>query len=282
MTYPTDPTDPTDRLDALDALASDHLDGRTTAAEARRVATDPELAARVEALQAARAALRAEIPVDHRAREAAITAALDAYDAERAREHSPPLAAITAPATSRAPSRRTLQLVAMAAALVLLALAVPLLADLDRSDDSDDTAAAVLDADAFDESGTDLETSAPQVAEDSAGRSDAEAYSLGAPEDLGAFRDVASLVEAVRTRVRDPNELSESTTSAAGGAANPEASSAQVCADHPTSGEGTTWSATATIDGSAVLVLVRPVPSGGSELVVLDAADCSVVATRPL
>lgn len=281
MTDPTD-TDPLDPLDPLDELASDHLDGRTTAAEAERVATDPELAARVEALQAVRSALRAEVQGDARTREAAITAALAAYDDELLQERTSALAPVRAPATGRAPTRRTFQLVAIAAALVLLALAVPLLADLDRSDDAQDTAATALDEDSSTESGADLEISPPQPAEDSASGGAAEAYRATVPEDLGAFDDLDALQAAVRGRGLGPADRAvPTTTPTAGDAANPEALAAQPCAYDPAVEGPATYAASARLGEQAVLVLVRTTPAG-RELVVLDAADCSVVATRPL
>lgn len=277
----TDPTDPTDPIDELDALASDHLDGRTTPAEAERVASDPEAAARVAALEAARAALRAEVAVDPEAREAAIAAALDAYDAERGGAATG-LAPVTAPAIGRTASRRTLQLVAIAAAVILLALAVPLLAGLDGGDDAEDTAATALDEDAATEGGAGLETPAPEAAEDSAGGSPAEAYAATGLDDLGSFTDLATLEEAVRARAPGSVTRAMPSTSAAGDTADPAAPGQQTCPDELGADGTATYAATARLDDRAVLAVVRTSPAGEVRLVVLDAADCSVVATRAL
>lgn len=287
----TDPTDPTDELDELDALASDHLDGHTTEAEAARIAADPVLAARVASLEAARAALRAEVPVDGAARTAAIAAALDAFDAAGVQERSTGLAPVTMPAGGRAPSRRALQLVAIAAALVLLALAVPLLSSLDRSDDDDgDEAATALDADTFGEAeaGGDLESSAPpapSVAEDSATDGAAQAYNADSPVELGAFPDVDALRDAVRAAAPAPTSRAVPSTTAAddpgrAGTAD-ESLSASPCAEE-VAARAPTFSARATVEGRDVLALVQVTAAGTAELVVLDAATCSVVTSRPL
>ena len=63
----------------LDELASAHLDGATTPEEAARIAADPSLQARVEALRQVRAALGEVPPADPVAREAGIAAALEAF-----------------------------------------------------------------------------------------------------------------------------------------------------------------------------------------------------------
>ena len=60
--------------DPLDDLASAHLDGVTTPEEAARVAADPELVARVEALRAVRAAVASSPAADPDRREQAIAA----------------------------------------------------------------------------------------------------------------------------------------------------------------------------------------------------------------
>ena len=80
----------------LDELASAHLDGVTTPEEAARVAADPALQARVEALRRVRAAVSEAPPADPVARDAAIAAALTAFgeepDAPAPRRSWPPVA----------------------------------------------------------------------------------------------------------------------------------------------------------------------------------------------
>jgi hypothetical protein len=289
MTDSHDPLDP----NPSDALASAHLDGRTTDAEAARIAADPELGALVAAMAGVREAIRAPVgAVDETHRTRAIDAALAAFDAdaaEPAREGTkgPAVTSLTAFAARRGTSRRRLQLVGVAAAAALVALAVPLVSSLgsDRSDD-------------------DVATSA--LEESTAGPDQREAYSddaaggsgdVGAPSspmaaggaaplvDLGAFDDLAGLVAAVRPIVGTtaPAEPAPTTTIAAdgqiteGATAGPEADCAA-----PTDGASPVLSARATLGGRAVLVSVLDGGTGERLLLVHDAADCSLVVSTSL
>lgn len=292
----TDPTDPLDPADPLEALASAHLDGDTTEAEAARVAGDPELAARVAALAAVRTALRADPgPVDAARREQSILAALAAFDQDDAAgAASDPTARRHHPVAARIPrrgiSRRQLQLVGAAAVAVLLALAVPLLARL-GSDRSDDLATSGLD-----ESSTAVDQRAST--EDAAGGAhadaprSAEAYATSG--ELGSFDDLAALTVAVRSAIAaagvvPPPTSTPTPTAPAVGSSEGDSdtdtaadTAAADCGTAPGEAGPTVLSAVAALDGRPVLVSVHERPTGAQELVVVDAADCSVVSTTAL
>ena len=129
-----------DDLDPLDELASNHLDGRTTAAEAARIAGDAELQARVDAMAAVRDALRAPVHVDDLDRDRAIAAALSAFDDDGA--VAPPVADLREVAARRRLPSRTMRVVGIAAAAVALALAVPVLSALDGGDADEEASSA--------------------------------------------------------------------------------------------------------------------------------------------
>jgi hypothetical protein len=280
------PTDP------LDALASAHLDGLSTEAEAARIAGDPDLTARVRAMAAARTALRADdAPVDDARREAAITAALAAFDAaydlpDEASGGAAPATPITVAASRRPMSRRTLRLVTAAAVAVLLALAVPLLGRLDSGGSDGDLATSSLDD-------ADSETAPRDAAADDMASEGDDAQAPAAPEsfsavneqsfDLGAFEDLASLEDAVRPLLsseRAPAPAA-STTAADRGAGEDAAGEGSNCADAPdaTRSGPRVLTGTATVDARSVVVFVYEGPDGEHELVVLDANDCSVLTT---
>ena len=119
----------------LDELASAHLDGATTPEEAARIAADPSLQARVEALRQVRAALGEVPPADPVAREAGIAAALEAFAEAAPTERSGALPAPPVLAPRRGPSSTALRVLGAAAAIALLALLVPVLGRLADGDD---------------------------------------------------------------------------------------------------------------------------------------------------
>ena len=281
MTDPHHPPHHSDPLDPLDALASAHLDGATTPDEAARVASDPELAARVARLASARDALRAttHAPVDAAQREAAIDAALSAFSAltplegvERERTGAIPL---VRPHRSR-PRTRTLQLIGVAAAVVALALTVPLLDRL-GSDSSDDTASSSFDATAGSPGPMEGGAGGGGSVADSAGD---RGGSDGAPAaDLGAFADLEALRGEVRNQLggAKTSTTAAPATAAAGGESAPEHD--QTCA--PPAGDPVVYVARATLDGQPVTVVVREDDAGQRTLVVLDAA-CGTLSEAPL
>lgn len=167
-------------LDPLDELASAHLDGLTSEAEEARIANDPELRARVAAMQRVRAALHEPVPVDHEARERRISAALAAFDEDH---HPAPVSDLAAAAARRSSQRRAVRVLGIAAAVVLLVIAVPLLAGL-GDDDSDADMAATSDQSV--EQSLDSEESA---ALDSAGGEAESSAGADAPAEAPAAQD---------------------------------------------------------------------------------------------
>jgi hypothetical protein len=281
MTDPHHPPHHSDPLDPLDELASAHLDGATSPDEAAQVATDPELAARVERLAGAREALRATVdePVDVARRDAAIAAALSAYGEAEDAAGAPAVAVpLVRPHRSR-PRTRTLQLIGIAAAVVALALTVPLLDRL-GSDDRDDTASSSFDVTASSVTPS-LESGggAGGGAADSA--SGLSGFDAATAPDLGAFADLDALRGEVRAQVAGQKASSTTApspgTAAVGGESAPERN--QTCA--PASTGTVVYLARATLDGQPVTVVVRDDPAGQRTLVVLDAA-CATLSEAPL
>lgn len=275
--------DTTDPIDPRDELASAHVDGMTSADEAAEVAADSDLRARVERLAAARRALRSAdvaalgTPDDERRRDAGIAAALAAFD-----EQAP----LTATATDLRPvpslrrraaveAKRTWQLVGIAAAVLLLALAVPLLGSLDdTSDDEEDSAATEA---APDESSAERAT---ESASPMAGHADAGA---GAPlPRLGSFDDLDQLTTALhQQRTAASTGAAEASTSApatAGDELAVEPAAAPCAAVGPDAEQR--WQAD--LDGQEVVVLVSDQPDGAASVIVLEAIGCAVVARTDL
>jgi hypothetical protein len=291
MTEPTDPRLPDDlgldaapdpASDALDALASAHLDGRTTEAEAARIAADPELRARVEAMEAVRAALRAVPPVSDAQRTHAISAALAALDDVGGLEPG----AATAPTSiashraRRAPSRRRLQLLGAAAAVAVVALLVPLLGSLDSDDRPDDLATSALD-EAAGGSGSERDANLDSTAGATADAAAPEAAL--SPGDLGTFADLEALTSAVQDLAARQAATPAPVTTAAG--VGGDAPASLSCADeaNPRFSSATpVVTAGAVLDGRPVTVTVYEADDGTQRLVVVDLADCAVVADTPL
>jgi hypothetical protein len=262
----------TDRHDPLDDLASAHLDGQTTDAEAARIAADPDLVARVERLAAARAAVRgSDGPIDDVRRDTSIAAALAAFDELPAA----PVTAIAARRRDRS-SRRTLQLVGIAAAVILLALALPLLGRLDSG--SDDTAATTFEA-----TGKAIDPSRDASA-GSGGAITTAARAAASPSDLGSFHDLPALADAVRAQVG----AEASTPMLAGPTAAEDTAGTTPAATPPCSAQvedadgRLLYVALADLDGEPVVVIVREAPDGTRTLTVLDRAGCTTVTTGRL
>jgi hypothetical protein len=252
---------------AFDELASAHLDGATTPAEEARIAADPALRERVEELRRVRAAVAALPPVDPTHREGAIAAALAAFAADEDLQGAPaPVRSLPTVAVRRGPSPRVVRALGAAAAIVLVALAVPLLGRLAWSGDDDDRAAT------FESTGTAIEG-----APDAGGSLDRAVTSttVAGTQDLGAFDDVAdSFHESAPQQVDGESTVTERP---AGGSC-PEAT-----ADTATGGSEAANTRRATVAGEAVIVVV--VPGTGTAprtLRVFRADDCTLVAELPL
>lgn len=277
MTDPHDPRHASDELDPLDELASAHLDGHTTPEQAARVGADPDLLARVARLDAVRAAVRATPtqPADDARRDAAVAAALQAFDAAAPPVPATAPASVTPLASRWRARRRTFQLAGIAAAVALLALAVPLLGRLDdgSDDDASDEAATVLEGDQGGE-GSAADRAAPEDA--TAGADSTTAMAALAPVELGSFQDTDGLAAAVRAQLPAPDLESTASPAAMPYAAVPCAAELAERAPAPR------LVATATLDGRAVVVVVQDDGASRPVLEVLDSTSCALVAAIPL
>lgn len=276
--------------DPLDDLASSHLDGQTTDAEAARIAADPSLVARVAGMEAVQAAIRSDGPaVDEGRRETNIAAALAAFDEASSDDHATATGAndggtltpITAAGAVRRVSRRTLQLVGAVAVAMLLALFVPLLGRLD-SDPSEDLATSAVEDAAPGPSAPDA-----KAAESAAGAARSEAPTAGtydfaadAPVELGTFDDVDSLEEAVRLLPAPMAAGQAGPTTTVGATAEAADACTEAPGATPPDAGPRVLTGTATLDARPVLVFVYERTTGERTIVVVDAADCTVVSSR--
>ncbi|MET0727263.1 MAG: hypothetical protein ABWZ76_03080 [Acidimicrobiales bacterium] len=280
----------------LDELASAHLDGLSTPAEAARIDADPALQARVAAMATARQAVAAGgAPVDPVRRQRAIDAALEAFDAGIHQEGRPPEAGVTSlidvAAKRTGASSRTLRLLA-AAVVAVLAISVPLLARLADGDSDDEQETAALEADVdstVDRESAAIETTGgeepaeagPDLAEDAAA-SESSGDRSSTPVRaglLGSFEDLDELAAALRPV--PVGTTGEPTSTAPGFEATPAS-----CTDERLAlAAGDTvlvLTGQATLGGRAVEVVVYAEPGREPRLRVLDSSDCAVVADRPL
>jgi hypothetical protein len=263
-------TDPHD----LDELASAQLDGTTSPEEAALLADDPALRtqveARVEELRAVRQALAEPPAVDPARRDAAIAAALVAFDDEGSQ------ATVGATVTPLAPRRglspRAVRALSAAAVVLLLALLVPLLANIERDDDTasfDSTGAAIES-----EGGS---TGGDNAAEDQGASPEAEEAAPGAsPTSAGAvaIRDIGSYddLDALAAAVASDEDRSGDT------AFNTDGDEARC--EPPTSSRSAMF--LATVGGVPVEVFVRTAPDGTRTMIVLNRGTCERLEEREL
>jgi hypothetical protein len=257
-------TDPT-----FDELASAHLDGATTPAEAARIAADPALQARVEELRRVRAAV-AQVPAaDPSHRDAAIAAALAAFtdDDTDAADPTAPVSPLATASARRGPSPTVIRVLGAAAAVALLALLVPVLGRLAPSGD-DDSASFDATGDAIEGGGeTEVEDDhAKPTSADSSGEA-----------DLGTFEDLPALLAAVAAT---DGQASSGTDALA--AAPEEAAACPLPNLGDTAYTGRTEWAHATVAGEAVIVTVRTDRAGTRTVFVYQADDCALLAEHPL
>ena len=253
-------TDPHD----LDDLASAHLDGATTADEAARIAADPELQARVQALRAVRDALREPVATDPARRDAAIAAALNAFDEDGDARKAPDRTVVPL-SPRRGFSPTTVRVLGAAAVIALLALLIPVLASSTGDDDEasfQSTGDAI--AGAADGAGAGGGESSPEASTTTA----ADA----AVRQLGSYASVDELVSAIETG----NLLAEEAPADSGTDAQDTAGLTD-CA--PDEAEAAVDAARAVAGGRAVVVLVTR-EGDDVRLVVLDATTCEVLAER--
>ncbi len=267
----------TDHHDHLDELASAYLDGELSDAEQARAAIDEALLERADRLARVRDTLRsATIALDQEQRDRAVEAALVAFDDHRGASSGGEGGAAVgdlASAARRRVSRRTLRLTGVAAAVALLALAVPLLGQLDSGSN-------------------DLQVAGPaETAEDMSLRSDADAAGAvpealtAAPavglDHLGPFADMGELEDAVRARLAALADSGGGSAAYGSGATDGEGA-AGPCADQWGDPDAVTFAALAELDGQSVLVLVRHDGQAERTLVTFDVATCDVLATQRL
>lgn len=309
-TFP-DPT-PTD-----DELVSAVLDGEAPAEAAARVAADPRLAARLDALREVASAVAATVPVDADAARRHLARAREEWastgPADRVERVETAGAAVVDLAARRRP--RQARLVGVAAAVLALALLVPVLvAVMDRSDGAlDESATGVPTSSTATETGAaaaegtaDAGASAPVSTTPSSGEggSSAPSSSTGEPADLG---DLGAAPDAVGLRARVDAALAGRSDPAAGTAGpadlagptpdpagepvpddplpdDPVATASSACAGPVASATGVPSvraRAEASVGDLAVAVYVID-GADGAEVVVVDPATCSVVARLPL
>ncbi|MEX2294124.1 MAG: hypothetical protein WD691_10100 [Acidimicrobiales bacterium] len=266
----------TDHDQRLDDLASAYLDGELSDEERARE-VDEAVLERVDRLRVARDALVGErVVVDPARRDRAITAALEAFDAGAVDADSQgrggEVVAMERVAT-RHSARRAAQLTAIAAAVAMIALAVPFLGDLDSGSDQTVMSAPTESAD-------------QRVLADGAPSAGAAPESLAvAPSDemadLGSFNEVADLATAVRARL-DGAAADVETSSGGSGAGGGNGKELEICAAERSDLDTVVLAALAELDGRPVLVLVRDAEGGGRTLLALDLESCAVVASQEL
>ena len=255
-------TDPYDDHQ-LDELASAHLDGMTTPEEEERIAGDLELQRRVARLGSVRAALAEGPPVHDDHREAAITTALDAFDDDDR----------TAARTQRADRRlAALPVLAAAAVVVLIAAVATLL--LRDADDDDLTADGASSADSGEEA-------------QSGGGADEQAAASDAPIDAAAITDLGDFADlsALEAALRADGDAWTTTTSPSSVASEADVgevdrfyAALRSCADTAGANAAAGELARATVAGSPVLVVARPVEASGAVVArVLDPTTCAVL-----
>ncbi len=252
---------------SFDEIASAHLDGTSTPTEAARVAGDPALQARVEELRQIRDAVAAVPAVDPVHRDLAIAAALAAF-AETA-----PVATVTAIAARRGPSPRAVRILGAAAAVALLALLVPVLGRLARSDEDMATS--------FDSTGDAIAGAAPESADSAVpdGSRTTTTASSNPRAALGAFDDISALAAALAANGPAALALEPDATTSGGVAGSPTCPPREASITDATRQVET---AVAVVAGDPVVVVVRTDDAGARTLLVYRAADCALVAARPL
>ncbi len=281
--------DPTS--DPRDELASAHLDGETTPAEAARVAADPEVAARVAAFEEVRNAMRAEVAADPHRRDAAIAAALAALD-EGSEQPGGPGGGVTPISAARRGRLRWARAVGVAAAAVLVAAVVPMLLDGDEGGEdmaSREAAPSLEDDSAGDRPAEEGQAgSAFDAGPGAAGGGGSTELSAAAIRDLGAHGDLATLTDAVRATL-DPAAGPEADLPAPlSGEAAPSERTVDCLrrtaeAVLATGSATVTLEGTATLDGLPVVVVVGTAADGTRVLVVARPDDgCATVARDEL
>jgi hypothetical protein len=267
------PTSPDDEL--VNAV----LDDAATPEERAQVAADPSLTARLAELRRVRDAVASPVrPLDEVTARRLLDTALRSADPHGSTAE-PPGATLPASARRRDHRRReaTLKLVGIAAAVLLAALAVPVIGSLggSGSDDSADETATVAEAD---QSAGDDAAGSAALAEsaDSAaeGSSDETFASERGVVDLGTFPDVEAVV-AEAGRIMDRTSIENEAEEAP-----PEPGRCPSAGGEEADRGAVLLEADATVDGELLLVRVWSGPDDAVLIQVLDPSTCAVVVAR--
>ncbi|MDP1819412.1 MAG: hypothetical protein Q8K58_05885 [Acidimicrobiales bacterium] len=292
--------DPPDDLDPLDALASAHVDGVTTAAEAEQIAASPELQARVRRLRSARDAIREPGPIDVARREEAIGAALAAFDAG---EVQTGVVSSLAGREARPDRSRRRRVLGVAAAVAVAALLVPTLSQLgddeperptalsDADDAAEDRAAgAAPDRDASGSGGAaETEMAAPML-EDGPTSGEAAAGAAPAAVHLGSFPDLDALAQSLEGQLLSVPLPERAAATAEGEDDEDDDRAVRRCLSgrlgETAAPDVVVLIGTARLDGRALVVRVVDAPTPGGTARTLTLADpgegCREVANRVL
>jgi hypothetical protein len=282
---------------SADELASALLDGELTGTAADEARQRPDVVARLAALEAVRASLRAAPvpPPGGAAREAAIAAALAAFDAPAA---APGGGARIDSLDARRAGRREAarRWLGAAAAVAVIGAGIAGIAALGSSSDSDagDSAAGGMEEGMEDAgsgsseggSGAAEATQPPGSTDESMSRSGADG-ATGAPRDLGSFASAADLAAAVGSLTETPGSdaaptapsVGDDTASEEGGALGPICPWTSVDA-LTAAGATPVLQGRATVAGVVVDVWLVDAPSGRRVVAVDD--SCAVVVERDL
>ena len=257
--------------DHLDELASAHLDGATSPAEAAALAAAPDGELRVERLVAVRARLQDVGPIDPTARDAAIAAALAAATSPSA------VTSLASVRAGRAMSRTTRSVIGAVAAVVLLALVIPVIGRLGASDDAQTASERTTARDAASgEAGAPSSTGDAATADGAASPTTTTTATASARLDLGSFTTLAALLDAAEasaTLEKDQGEFKQLSELVA-----------LQCAATATSATASSilTSATATVGGASVAVMTIRDTSGVVTVRIFRTSDCALLAERPL
>lgn len=270
-------TDRPDDLDAIDELASAILDGEATPEQLAR-AGEPAVLARLAEFRVVAAVVgRAVGPVSAEGRAATITAALSAWGTEDP--------ALTEREDALATRRRAVaarRWLPAVAAVAVVAVAAGIFA-IGSTTDSHQQAASPSEA-------TTLESSDAATGSGGATGGDSFGSSRMAITELGGFSNLDDLLAAVEGQfaigqtaagtVADNGQPATTTAASgqAGGGAPPVAATSEsLCAPDP-AGESPFATASATLDGEPVFVVVTSRPDGATHIRVFRQVDCSVLA----
>ena len=268
-------------LDPSDELASAHLDGLTSEAEADRIAADPELLARVDRLRVTREAIRLDDgPPDRDRREIAIAAAIAAFPSAGDGAGSP--ASLEGARARRDARARRTTLIAAAAAVALAALLVPRLAG---DDDRSGTVVASPDRDDSTSKQEATTFTAPGgEAADSGLTGGATPMVAVEPVEIGDVADLDELARRVALLLDTPSESPSSTTGPPGGTVDSGRAScvAAMRAQVESQGGTVVYAATATVGGVRVAAVAAVAESGARRLAAASLPDCAPLAPRPL